>query len=129
MFINNLTPDQQGYLLSLCHAIAAADGNIVEAEQQILADLKSQSHPNSPLPDDPFSKLEDHFDDHKSKVSLLLELLGIAYVDSHYDESEAGIITRVADKLKVNKALLSDLENWVTRQMLLVKEAHVFMEV
>lgn len=129
MFIHNLSPKQQGYLFALTQTIAEADGVITKEEEAMLADIQVQIHSSTEIPDDPMSSLADQFVEHKSKVSLLLELLSVAHVDTHYHEKEAGIIGRIASDLQVSTPLLADLDNWVQRQLLLANEAHAFMEL
>lgn len=128
MFVNNLNAAQQGKMLSLAQLIIAVDGRVVAKEQAMIDFLRSQCVENVTVESVDFSKLPSLFDNQQAKVSLLLELIGIAYADEDYHESEKGIVREVSMVLGVSSPLLEDMENWVKKQFIQVKEAQAFME-
>ena len=68
------------------------------------------------------------FHTNKEKVSLILELLGVAFSDNEYHEKEEEFIAEVSISLEIESTLLKDCETWVKRYLILVKEASILME-
>ncbi len=131
MFVGNLNEPQQQVLIALTKQLIAADGEINEKEKEILAFIESQCSLSSvessetPINQD---KIISIFNDQRSTVSLILELLGVAYSDSHYDEEEKRFVEKVANDLSVPSELMEQLESWVHRQFILTREAEILME-
>jgi len=128
MFISKLNLEQQSVLLALAERIAAADGVSHEKEALLMAALKAQSHDGVAPATVELSKLAGVFDSQSAKSALMLELLGIAFADSDYHASEKALVNEVASALSIDSELLSDMESWVSRQVLLMQEANGFME-
>jgi uncharacterized tellurite resistance protein B-like protein len=127
MFISKLNMDQQSALLALAERIAAADGVSHDEEVLLMASLRAQSQQGVEAANIELNYLSDLFDSEASKSALMLELLGIAFSDSDYHESEKILIKEVADSLDIEPELLADMESWVSRQMMLIQEANGFM--
>ena len=128
MFVENLNQEQKGYLLALSKLIISADGKVTQEEEDMLISLGARCGADITLPDEPLLDIAEKFASHTEKVSLLLELIGIALADSEYHEEEMGHMKNIANILGVNHLLLEDMENWVQRQFILIKEAKAFME-
>jgi uncharacterized tellurite resistance protein B-like protein len=127
MFISKLNLEQQSVLLALAERIAAADGVSHEEEALLMAALKAQSQEGVAPATVELSELTRIFESQSAKSALMLELLGIAFADSDYHESEKALLNEVADALGVDHDLLSDMESWVSRQVLLMKEVDGLM--
>ena len=78
MFIGILNESQQASLLNLAREIAEVDGVLHDNETAILDNLKQQISPKAT--EIKTGELPDEFDTHQSKIALLLELIGIAFV-------------------------------------------------
>lgn len=128
MFISKLNLEQQSVLLALAERIAAADGVSHEKEALLMAALKAQSQDGVAPATVELSELAGVFDSQSAKSALMLELLGIAFADSDYHASEKALVSEVANALSIDSELLSDMESWVSRQVLLMQEANGFME-
>lgn len=128
MFISKLNLEQQSVLLALAERIAAADGVSHEEEALLMAALKAQSQDGAAPATVELSELAGVFDSQSAKSALMLELLGIAFADADYHESEKALVNEVASALNIDSELLSDMESWVSRQVLLTQEAYAFME-
>ncbi|WP_415900557.1 TerB family tellurite resistance protein [Neptuniibacter sp. QD48_11] len=128
MFICNLNTEQQAAMLALAELIVRADDEIAPEEYAILASLKSQCSPNVEPISIEFPNLPTTFPQRASQASLILELLGVAYADAEYHESERGLIREIANALSLEATLLEDMELWVERQFIMAKEAQKFME-
>lgn len=126
MFIGILNESQQASLLNLAREIAEVDGVLHDNEITILENLKQQISPKAT--EIKTGELPDEFDTHQSKIALLLELIGIAFADSDYQSKEKQIIDRAAQSLGISQDLVTKLEDWVSRQLSLVREAYEIME-
>jgi uncharacterized tellurite resistance protein B-like protein len=128
MFLNRLTDVQQGTLLSLSMQLMVADGKQQPEEIALLDGLRRQMAPTVM----PFQvrneDLPSLFGSRPARIALMLELLGMALVDSEYHATEQTFVTTIANVLGVSEAELSDMESWVRRQFALVREAEQFME-
>jgi hypothetical protein len=128
MFISALNKDQQAILLSLSKRLISADGIILKEEQVLYDSIAAQCESEIELKDVALCEISSKFTTQQAKVSLLLELLGVAHADNNYHESERGIIKSVTEVLDIEPRLLEDMEAWVKRQFILMKEARIFME-
>ncbi len=130
MFIQHLNSEQQTALFSFAKKIIAIDGYIDEKEELMLGTIRSQCEANLNFDRElGLEKLGNMFEHRHQKVAFMLELIGVAYADETYHESEKAIIGHVAEVLGISSSLLTDMESWVKRQMILVKEANLFMEM
>ena len=129
MFIQNLSPTQQGVLLWLVKRMIKADGIISEGEENMLAIIETQCDDNCIKVDNvEMSNLKTIYQTERAKSSLMLELLAVAYADGDYHESEQGLIEEVSKNIGFLKSKISDMENWVQRQLILTSESEIFME-
>lgn len=130
MFIQHLNNEQQATLIAFTKKIIAVDGHIDEKEKLMLETIRSQCDANVNFDSKPeFDKIDSLFEFKHQKVAFMLELIGVAYADETYQESEITVIRNLAETLDISPSLLTDMENWVKRQMILVKEANLFMEI
>lgn len=128
MFIQNLNSEQQSALLSLAKDVMEADGVKWDEQESVLGLLTAQSNPDAEPTNLTNTRLEDLFSDQTSKNSLLLELLGIAHANGDYHPGEQEAIRNLALKLNIPDELVEDMESWVKRQTILMKEAQHFLE-
>ncbi len=129
MFIENLNVKQQGVLLYLADKTMRSDGNLAPEQLKMIETLKSHcgsdAEKTEGLTNNEVSQL---FHSNKEKISLILELLGVAFSDGEYHEKEEEFIAEVGNSLGIESTLLKDCETWVKRQLMLVKEASILME-
>ncbi|WP_276784786.1 TerB family tellurite resistance protein [Thalassolituus oleivorans] len=128
MFVSSLNKDQQGILLSFAEQVVCADGVITTDEKILLDSIVAQCSPTVKKISVEVDSLSTLFNTQQSKVSLLLELIGLAYADEEYHESERSLIKIVAKALDIESDLLEEMESWVARQFILIHEAKTFME-
>ncbi|EKZ8664216.1 TerB family tellurite resistance protein [Vibrio alginolyticus] len=96
----------------------------------MLETIRSQCDVNVNFDSKPeLDELGSLFELQHQKVALMLELIGVAYADETYQDSEKAVIGHLAEVLNISPSLLTDMESWVKRQMILVKEANLFMEI
>lgn len=128
MFIGNLNKDQQGVLLAIAQKLINVDGQVSVEEVAILEQIKLQCDNDVEAISYTEELMITLFPDRRSKVSLLLEILGVAYSDTEYCNKEQNFLTSLASNLSINDEELQKLTNWVTRQLNLVQEVAVLME-
>ncbi|HFQ5126938.1 TPA: TerB family tellurite resistance protein [Vibrio vulnificus] len=128
MFIGNLNKDQQGVLLAIAQKLINVDGQVSVEEVAILEQIKLQCDNDVEAISYTEESMITLFPDRRSKVSLLLEILGVAYSDTEYCNKEQDFLTSLASNLSINDKELQKLTNWVTRQLNLVQEVALLME-
>lgn len=129
MFIANLNSNQQSVFLALAKKLIESDGVVSSEEAEMLDTIQRQMEKGvSPL-DVELETLNSVFECKKSKASMLLELLGLAYADQDYHETEKSFMRQVVNACGISENELRDMESWVVRQLSLVREAVQFMEV
>ncbi|WP_147207680.1 TerB family tellurite resistance protein, partial [Pseudoalteromonas nigrifaciens] len=120
---------QQEVLLKLASDLMISDGVIDQSEKELINFVKSQCTEGvSELENFNLSEIRDVFGSKKAKVSMLLELIGLAHADGYYGKEEKVFINEIASVLNINEANLNELENWVRRQLDLVNDSVMFME-
>ena len=128
MFVQYLSERQQAALLHYSYEMMRAD-NVVEAEESVHLDvLRSQARPGVEAEDIPIGELPDLFEDRLSRIALLLELVGMGFVDEKFTAAESALIGRLAAALEIGDDDLASIESWVKRQLELVEEARSLME-
>lgn len=129
MFVHHLNLEQQAALLTTAERLIASDEVIAKEEKSIIEILKSQMHSNLPQTSDfELRALEGLLNTNQSKVSFMLELIGVALVDNEYHENERGFIQEVAGIINMDNSLLEKLEEWVKQQVNLLASAAEMME-
>src|SRR5690554_6305931 len=130
MFIGNLNESQQKVLITLTKRLIAADGEVHEKEKEILEFIESQCSASLESVGDveEIESIKCYFSDQRAVISLMLELLGVAHADESYDEKERVFLESVANDLSVPNDLMERMELWVRRQIILTKEAELFMK-
>lgn len=129
MFLNNLNKKQQAALLDTAKILIEADHIILNSETDLFESLRAQCE-NDLVSIENFeiSMLRNMFDTNKQKVSFLLELIAIAFIDDEYHEKEESLIDEIARLIGINSKKLGALESWVIRQTDLNTEALRLME-
>lgn len=130
MFVSNLNPEQQQVLLHYAQKIVHADGSVVCHEQDYLKVMKAQFSADTveALESNCKFDLQKILPGKKSKISFLVELLGVAYADGNYHNTEKSIIVDLAKELNIETVELKCLTSWVQRQHHMLSEVNFFME-
>lgn len=129
MFVQNLNDRQQGVLLHYADEVMRIDKKI-EAEELVAIDiLRSQAEPGVRPEDIPIEQLPGLFEDRLSRVSFLLELVGMGYADEHFDPRESALVGQVAEIFSFHEdGTIDAIHEWVRDQLALVKKAKELME-
>lgn len=128
MFVQYLNEKQQAALLHYAREIMVAD-NAIDAEESLHMEvLHTQVRSGVQSEAIPIHQLCDLFSDRPSQVILLLELIGMGYADEEFDVRESELVNKIARAFSVAETgTLDNIESWVRRQLLLLKEAQELM--
>ena len=106
-----------------------ADGRIDPAELVVMDELRNQMKPGVRAEDIAVEALPAVFKRRLSRVSFLLELVGIAYADENFDQTEADLLHEVAKVFGFDEnGTIEAIFQWVRDQLDLVKQAQKLME-
>ena len=112
MFIEYLNKEEKEVFFSLALDLVRVDDAFSLDEKEKIKQLSlrilgEEGHDVEHLYND-LSTLENL----SKKKIVLMELVGLCYVDGDYCESEKKFIHEVAEKMEVNNVILKDIENW-----------------
>jgi len=114
MFLTMLNDEQKRAFSVLAHRLAAADGKISREEGEALRNMKAElGVADSGLDDRDESDLAAVFNDQRSRVVALLELLGVAHSDHEFQLDERSMVTVVAHEMGFAATDLERFDNWV----------------
>jgi len=128
MFLDRLNENQQGVLLSLAMQLMFADGRQRPEETALIAALRRQVGAAVVPVQAATGELAGIYATRPARIALMLELMGVALVDREFHAAEQDFIGAVAQALQIGESELSDMQSWVARQFVLVREAESFLE-
>lgn len=130
MFIQHLTNEQQGILYSFSKRLVTVDGVIDSKEETILETIRAQCSESADFGlDINLVEIDKIFHQQHQKIAFMIELIGVAHADDTYTHEEKDFVLSLAENLSIDPELLKQMESWVERQLGLVKEANLFMEM
>ena len=127
MFVQYLNERQQGVLLHYADRVMRVDGAINAKEMVHIDMLREQAAPGTKAEDLPVAELPRVFEDRPSRIAFLLELVGMGYADEAFDPRQSELVEAVATAFSLHTDM-DDVESWVRRQLLLMREARELME-
>jgi hypothetical protein len=113
--LDQLTPKEQHALLELLLVLAKSDGQIQEAEEEILAmyaDLVDVD-PGTLQGDTPLEELVAVFESPASRVIALQELFRLSHLDGWFADNEQSTLLEVGAMMQVPMELMQKIERWV----------------
>ena len=128
MFLAQLSPHQQGAFLELASQLIAIDGEVHPDELIMLSNMAMRAEDWVPELVLPIAALILVFDDHRSQVAALMELIGLAYADTVYGPEEREVIADIAHRMGISTARMATMEGWVARQLALSAEGMTLLE-
>ena len=118
MFLNLLKTEEKGAFLTLAKKVIAADSVIAQKEMILLESMKKELELTDEemdiLPDD-IPSLCAKFSSSKSKVSALMELIGIGFVDGKFVHEEQELIFSIAEHMGISKEETTMYVDWARR--------------
>lgn len=130
MFLGMLDNNEKAAFAILAEQMIDADGITVGPEIEAVAALKREMGLEPSQGDDPErdpAKLASRFGSRTSQVACLLELLGLAHVDSDYDLVERSMVSVLASEWGIDEAELESLDTWVMDHIRMIDRAMALM--
>lgn len=129
MFVQNLNERQQGVLLHYADEVMRTDRSIKAEELMAMDLLRSQTEPGVKAEDIPIEQLPGLFEDRLSRVSFLLELVGMGYADEDFDPEESELVGRIVEVFSFNEdGTKRAVEQWVKNELALMRQARKLMQ-
>ena len=129
MFVQNLNERQQGVLLHYADEVMRADRKIDAAELIALDMLRNQVEPGVKANAIAIEALPGMFQDRLSRVSLLLELVGMGYANEDFDPEQSELVNQIAKIFSFNEdGTIEAIEGWIKEQLVLIKKAQQLIE-
>ena len=129
MFVQNLNERQQGVLLHYADEVMRVDRSIDASELMAMDMLRDQAEPGVKAEDVPIEQLSGLFEDRLSRVSFLLELVGMGYANENFDPRQSELIAQIAKGFSFHEdGTIEAIETWVKEQLALTKSARQLME-
>ena len=129
MFVQNLNERQQGVLLHYADEVMRADRRIDAAELMAMDMLRNQTEPGIKAEDVPVEALPGLFEDRLSRVSFLLELVGMGYANEDFDPTQSELVNDIARVFSLHEnGVIEAIEKWVQDELALMKQAQQLME-
>jgi hypothetical protein len=125
MFLHRFNDLQKKSFLILSQKLMQAD-SLIRPEEEYLIDLmKKEMNIDSNvsgLDAKPVPELCRSFEDNKTKVMVLLELINLGYVDNEYCDSEKSFVKNISMEFGLSPEKLKLCEEWVSKKVSLFKE-------
>ncbi len=124
MFLAPLTDAQKRAFMALAAMVVDSDERVTRQERELMASLSAEmGMPDAPEGMD-LAAAAAAFADWPGKVRAMLELIGIARADCDFDKRESALIRRIAEAFGIAPGELEVMDDWVFRQLALVREAN-----
>jgi uncharacterized tellurite resistance protein B-like protein len=128
VYLNMLDNDEKVAFAELAERMIEADGLVVGREATALAALKAEAGVGeSGGGSRTVDELAGVFQNRRSKVAALLELIGLGYSDTSFSVSEESLINTVANRMAIAPDELHNIETWVQEHFSLVRRAMILM--
>ena len=125
MFLATLNQQQKETFLCLAHNVVVSDGELCTGERAMLADMRIEMAIDNDYEAHylPVQGLAQLFDQHRSRVIVLMSLIQLGHADNAYEIEERCVITELATEFSIPASELQRIENWVERLIALQDEA------
>lgn len=129
MFVQNLNERQQGVLLHYADEVMRVDRKIDAAELMAMDMLRNQTESGVKAEDVAIEALPELFEDRLSRVSFLLELVGMGYANEDFHPEQSELITQIALVFGFHEnGTREAVEQWVKDEIALMRSARQLME-
>ncbi len=129
MFLASLTDNQKKVFFCLAHDVVVSDGELSVGEQVMMEDMRREMNLNADFEAHylPLDGVEKIFDSKRSRATVLISLIRLAYADGAFEIEEQFLIKELCRLFETTEADLHLIENWVRRLIALEREANGFM--
>ncbi|NJL14717.1 MAG: hypothetical protein HC913_18080 [Microscillaceae bacterium] len=119
MFLNLLKGEEKAAFLTLARRVISADSDIAQKEMTLLDSMKREMELEDELElkmaEGTIEQLCAVFSSSKSKVSALMELIGIGFVDGKFVHEEQEVIFEIARHMGISKEETTMYIDWARR--------------
>jgi uncharacterized tellurite resistance protein B-like protein len=131
MFLHTLNDSEREAFLALARDYIQADQKVSFQEEAMLKQLCLEIGlaPDHSLPKRPRKEWLAQIAQRRSQVAAMLELLALANADKCFDARERELVFETANVWGITKAELEKMANWHDRQIELLGEAFLMMEL
>ncbi|CAN0497065.1 unnamed protein product [Scytosiphon promiscuus] len=124
MWLNALSTDQRNALMRLAHNVVVSDGLLDPNEEGMLDEFRAEMDlASTEVEYLELDGIEQIFDDRRSKVIAVLNLLKLSYADGAFEIEEECLLKEICRTLQIEDAEFLLLDNWVKRLYALEEEA------
>ena len=119
MFLNLLDDQEKVSFSALAEKMIESDGIVVGREAATLGALRGEMGigDTDPDPNADLSSLAGAFTDRRSKIVVLLELVGLGYSDTSFSGTERSLVSEIARAMGVGADDLARIESWCKGHM------------
>ena len=128
MWLSSFSGDQRLVMLRLAHNVIVSDGLLDPNEEGMLLELK-QEMGLSELVELEYLELQgiqDVFQDKRSRVVVVINLIKLSYVDGAFEIEEECLLKEISRAFDISDTEFLLLDNWVRRLSALEEEAEAF---
>lgn len=128
MWLSSFSGDQRLVMLRLAHNVIVSDGLLDPNEEGMLLELK-QEMGLSELEELEYLELQgiqDVFQDKRSRVVVVINLIKLSYVDGAFEIEEECLLKEISRAFDISDTEFLLLDNWVRRLSALEEEAEAF---
>jgi len=128
MFLHHLTENEKKAFLTLAKEFILVDGELSKEEEDLVRIMKAEMNIEEGYPEGQISRQElfKMFESRRSQVTALIEMQGLGYANMEYHTQEKAFVTEMAESFGIAEEELSDIDDWVVRQVALLYEANEF---
>ena len=128
MWLSSFSGNQRLVMLRLAHNVIVSDGLLDPNEEGMLLELK-QEMGLSELEELEYLELQgiqDVFQDKRSRVVVVINLIKLSYVDGAFEIEEECLLKEISRAFDISDSEFLLLDNWVRRLSALEEEAEAF---
>ncbi len=118
MFLNLLKSEEKIAFLTLAKKIISIDSMISKQEIVLLESMKRElelEDADIQYLDKPIEEICNQFSNSKSKISALMELIGIGFVDGKFVLEEQNLIYQIGDAMNISREETTMYIDWARR--------------
>ena len=126
MFLNQLNQNEKEAFMSLSVHVANANGILANEEKEMIQEycremgIDSFDEKDIASMDNVLAVFEQS--DLRIKIIVLLEILGLAYADGEYEDSEDNFVMRFAAELGLNKNTVKEQKDLLVEYLEILKK-------
>lgn len=128
MFLQDLTQQEKKAFLTLAKDFIMVDGVLSQEETSLVEQMTREMSTQDAFDEGHYSRRElcAMFQTRRSQFAAIIEMQGLGYANLEYHTSEKEFIQEMANYFNIDSEALSNIDEWVVKQMALLYEAQDF---